>query len=69
MNLKLNALKKISRIDYQVYQKMGTGKLVQRIENGASSGKGLLFDFLFCLLQIDDKLCSSPSKLFRQIIR
>ena len=51
VNLKLNALKKISRIDYQVYQKMGTGKLVQRIENGASSGKGLLFDFLFCLLR------------------
>ncbi len=51
LNLKLSALKKISRIDYQVYQTMGTGKLVQRIENGASSGKGVLFEFLFCLFR------------------
>ena len=59
IDLKLKALNKISRIDYQVYQSMGTGKLVQKIENGASAGKGVLFDFLFCLFR---QLC--PSILF-----
>ena len=62
IDLKLKALNKISRIDYQEYQSMGTGKLVQRIENGASAGKGVLFDFLFCLLR---QLC--PSILFSMI--
>ncbi len=51
IDLKLKALKKISHIDYQVYQSIGTGKLVQKIENGASAGKGVLFDFLLCLLR------------------
>lgn len=62
IDLKLKALNKISRIDYQVYQSMGTGKLVQKIENGASAGKGVLFDFLFCLFR---QLC--PSILFSMI--
>lgn len=62
IDLKLKALNKISRIDYQVYQSMGTGKLVQKIENGASAGKGVLFDFMFCLLR---QLC--PSILFSMI--
>ena len=35
LDFKLLALEKISRIDYQEYQKNGTGKLVQRIEHGA----------------------------------
>ena len=30
------SLRKISTIDYTEYQKIGTGKLVQRIENGSS---------------------------------
>lgn len=51
LDLKMNALKKVGRMDYQIYQTMGTGRLVQRIENGASAGKGVLFDFLFCLLR------------------
>ncbi len=51
LDLKLKALKKISRIDYQEYQTMGTGKLVQRIENGASAGKSVLFGFIFCMLR------------------
>ncbi|WFR56736.1 ABC transporter ATP-binding protein [Anaerocolumna sp. AGMB13025] len=62
IDLKLKALNKISRIDYQAYQSMGTGKLVQRIENGASAGKGILFDFMLCLLR---QLC--PSILFSMI--
>jgi ATP-binding cassette subfamily B protein len=51
LDLKMKALDKISRIDYQVYQTMGTGKLVQRIENGASAGKNILFNYYFCLIR------------------
>lgn len=51
LDLKLKALKKMSSIDYQMYQTMGTGKLVQRIENGASAGRGILFNFTFNLIR------------------
>lgn len=51
LDLKLKAMEKISRIDYEVYETMGTGKLIQRIENGAAAGKSILFDFYFCLLR------------------
>lgn len=44
-SLKLSALAKISAIDYQEYTKLGTGALIQRIENGSSAGKNILFDF------------------------
>lgn len=47
LDFKLMGLEKISRIAYQEYQKLGTGKLVQRIENGADAGKGVVFDFWF----------------------
>lgn len=43
--LKLLALEKIAKIDYVSYQDIGTGRLVQLIENGASAGKKMLFDF------------------------
>ena len=45
LDFKLLALQKVSRMDFAVYQQMGTGGLVQRIENGAQAGKGILFDF------------------------
>lgn len=45
LDFKLMGLEKISRIAYWEYQKLGTGKLVQRIENGANAGKGVVFDF------------------------
>lgn len=51
LDLKLKALRKISKIDYEVYQTMGTGKLVQRIESGASAGRDILFNYYFCLLR------------------
>ncbi|QSX04875.1 ABC transporter ATP-binding protein [Sedimentibacter sp. zth1] len=51
LDLKLKALNKISLIDYQIYQTMGTGKLVQKIENGAYAGSGILFDFALCLVR------------------
>lgn len=51
LDFKLMGLEKIGRISYQEYQKLGTGKLVQRIENGAEAGKGVVFDFWFELIR------------------
>lgn len=51
LDFKLMALRKISRIDYQTYQKLGTGKLTQQIENGAQTGKSILLDFWFHLIR------------------
>ena len=47
LDLKLLALYKRSRIDYLAYQSMGTGKLIQRVENGAMAGKNILCQFWF----------------------
>jgi ATP-binding cassette subfamily B protein len=43
--LKLAALHKMAVIDYLVYTKLGTGALIQRIENGASAGRYILNNF------------------------
>jgi ATP-binding cassette subfamily B protein len=45
LSLKTNALKKMSVIDYLSYVKIGTGTLIQRIENGATAGSNILFGF------------------------
>lgn len=51
LDFKLLALQKISRIDYSEYQKLGTGQLVQRIENGSEAGRNILFHFWFSLFR------------------
>ena len=51
LDFKLLALKKIGKVDYAEYQKLGTGKLIQQIENGANAGKGVLYDFWFCVVR------------------
>jgi len=43
--LKLAALRKMSVIDYLTYTKLGTGALIQRIENGASAGRYILNNY------------------------
>jgi len=43
--LKINALRKVSVIDYLSYIKLGTGELIQRIENGASAGSSIFLGF------------------------
>lgn len=48
---KLHALKKISTLDYLHYQKIGFGKLIQQIENGAAAGKNILYEFYFRLIR------------------
>lgn len=51
LDFKLLALKKISQMDYLAYQSMGTGKIMQRIGNGAQAGKSLIYDFWFCVIR------------------
>ena len=51
LDFKLLSLRKISTIDYTEYQKIGTGKLVQKIENGSTAGRNVLFNFWLCLIR------------------
>ncbi len=51
LDFKLLSLRKISTIDYTEYQKIGTGKLVQRIENGSTAVRNVLFNFWLCLIR------------------
>lgn len=51
LDFKILALKKISRIQYIEYQSLGTGKLTQRIENGANAGKEIVYDFWLCVFR------------------
>lgn len=51
LDFKLLSLEKISTIDYTEYQKIGTGKLVQRIENGSSAGRNVVFNFWLSLIR------------------
>lgn len=51
LDFKLLALRKISTIDYLEYVKLGTGKLVQKIENGSTAGRNVIFNFWLVLLR------------------
>jgi len=51
LDFKMQALKKVSRIQYIEYQSLGTGKLTQSIENGANAGKGIIFEFWLCVIR------------------
>lgn len=44
-DFKLQALRKMKTIDYQEYQSLGTGRLIQRIEDGATASKDIMIDF------------------------
>jgi len=48
---KLDAMKKVSRIDYLAYQNLGTGQLVQIIENGANATRNILYNFYLNLIR------------------
>ncbi len=43
--VKLRSLQKIARIDYQAYRDLGTGNLIQTIENGADATRNILSGF------------------------
>jgi ATP-binding cassette subfamily B protein len=48
---KLRAMKKVAQIDYLAYQNLGTGQLVQMIENGANATKSILNNFYLNLIR------------------
>jgi ATP-binding cassette, subfamily B, bacterial len=48
---KLSAMKKIARIDYLAYQNLGTGQLIQIIENGANATRSILNNFYLNLIR------------------
>lgn len=45
LDFKLQSLKKMKTIDYLEYQKMGTGRLIQKVEDGATSSRDIIMDF------------------------
>jgi ABC-type multidrug transport system fused ATPase/permease subunit len=48
---KLSAMKKVARIDYLAHQNLGTGQLLQVIENGANAIKSILNNFYLNLVR------------------
>ncbi len=44
-DFKLQSLKKMTSIDYLEYQKIGTGKLAQKVEDGATASRDVMVDF------------------------
>ena len=45
LDFKLQTLKKMKSIDYLEYQKIGTGRLTQKAEDGASASRDIMVDF------------------------
>ena len=51
LDFKINAINKMKVIDYNEYQKLGTGKLLQIIENGSNAGRNILFNYKFRIIR------------------
>lgn len=51
LDFKLQSLKKMKEIDYQEYQKIGTGRLTQKVEDGATAAREVVFEFWLRLLR------------------
>ncbi|MBQ9071927.1 MAG: ABC transporter ATP-binding protein [Bacilli bacterium] len=47
LDFKLSALRKLSKIDYSKYQKIGLGKLTQKVENGAVAARDVIYEYYF----------------------
>lgn len=45
LDFKLQSLKKMTTIDYLEYQKIGTGRLTQKVEDGATASRDIMIDF------------------------
>ena len=45
LDFKLQSLKKMKSIDYLEYQKIGTGRLAQKVEDGATASRDIMMDF------------------------
>lgn len=62
LDFKLQSLRKMKTIDYLEYQKLGTGNLIQKIEEGATSSTNIIMNFY---LNVFRKLL--PTSLFSLI--
>ncbi len=51
LDFKLQSLRKMKTIDYLEYQKLGTGKLSQKVEDGATASRDVLMDFWLKLVR------------------
>lgn len=51
LDFKLQSLKKMKTIDYLEYQKIGTGKLTQKVEDGSIASRDILMDFYLKLFR------------------
>ena len=51
LDFKLQSLVKMKSIDYLEYQKIGTGKLTQKVEDGASASRDVLINFWLKLIR------------------
>ncbi len=51
LDFKLQALKKMKTIDYLEYQKIGTGRLTQKVEDGATASRDIMIDFWLKLIR------------------
>ena len=51
LDFKLQALRKMKTIDYLEYQKFGTGRLIQKIEDGAMASRDVMIDFWLKILR------------------
>lgn len=45
LDFKLQSLKKMKTIDYLEYQKLGTGRLIQKVEDGATASRDVIIEF------------------------
>ena len=45
LDFKLQSLKKMKSIDYLEYQKIGTGRLTQKVEDGATASRDIMIEF------------------------
>ena len=51
LDFKLQSLKKMKTIDYLEYQKIGTGKLSQKVEDGSTASRDIMVDFWLKILR------------------
>ena len=45
LEFKKQSMKKLKTIDYQEYQKIGTGRLAQKVEDGSTAARDIMVDF------------------------
>ena len=51
LDFKLQALKKMKTVDYLEYQKIGTGVLTKKVEDGSTASRAILVNFWFKILR------------------